>query len=264
MKEKKSFAKKKLIVFDLDGTLTESKAPLAREVADLLIKLLEQRLVAVISGGRYQQFQAQFLQYLKCPPRLKSRLYLFPTTATAFYRYNRGWKKAYAHVLPYAIRKKVMSTFHEVFKELNYQHPKKVYGPILQDRGTQITFTAVGQDIVEMIGAKRGVAAKLAFRKTGWREKIARAMQKQLRNLEVKVGGYSSVDVVQKGIDKGYGILQIKKYVGVPVREMLFIGDAIFPGGNDYAIVKTGVDYIKVTGPRQTEEVIRGLLAENK
>jgi phosphomannomutase len=264
------FKNKKLIVFDLDGTLTESKAPLTSDVSELLVKLLEKKPVAVISGGRYQQFQEQFLKHLSCPPELLSRLYLFPTTATAFYRYNAdpaspareqgGWQKVYEHLLPAETRKKVIDAFEEVFKELGYQHPEKTYGPVLQDRGTQITFTAVGQDIVDMIGAEKGVAAKLAFKETGWREKIAAAMQKRFPDLEAKVGGYSSVDVVQKGIDKGYGVMQIEKHIGVSIKDMLFIGDQIVPGGNDYAVVKTGVDYIQVPGPKQAKEAIEQLL----
>ena len=50
------------------------------------------------------------------------------------------------------------------------------------------------------------------------------------------------------------------KYLHIEIKKMLFIGDAIFPGGNDYAIVKTGVDYIPVDGPAQTKKIIRGIL----
>ena len=47
---------KKLIVFDLDGTLAESKASLDAEMAALLNRLLEIVKVAVISGGDWPQF----------------------------------------------------------------------------------------------------------------------------------------------------------------------------------------------------------------
>ena len=41
---------------------------------------------------------------------------------------------------------------------------------------------------------------------------------------------------------------------------MFFVGDAIFPGGNDYGVVRTGVDYLPVKGPEETKKVVRKLL----
>ncbi|MDB2497399.1 hypothetical protein N9X25_09665 [Verrucomicrobiales bacterium] len=48
---------KKLIVFDLDGTLAESKSPLDEEMAALLCLLLSLIKVAIISGGDWTQFK---------------------------------------------------------------------------------------------------------------------------------------------------------------------------------------------------------------
>jgi hydroxymethylpyrimidine pyrophosphatase-like HAD family hydrolase len=90
--------------------------------------------------------------------------------------------------------------------------------------------------------------------------KIAKLVAKRLPNLEVRAAGFTSIDVTRKGIDKAYGIRQIQKQLHVPVKKMLFIGDAIFPGGNDYAVVRTGVDYIPVKGPEETKRIIKKLI----
>ena len=45
---------KKLIVFDLDGTLAESKSGMDSQMAGLMRRLLNEKMVAVISGGRYE------------------------------------------------------------------------------------------------------------------------------------------------------------------------------------------------------------------
>jgi hypothetical protein len=42
---------------------------------------------------------------------------------------------------------------------------------------------------------------------------------------------------------------------------MLFVGDRIFPGGNDYEALKTGIEYAKVDGPEDTKRLIRYLLS---
>jgi phosphomannomutase len=55
---------KGLIIFDLDGTLAESKLPLDAEMAALLARLLEVVKVAVISGGAWAQYEKQVLSHL--------------------------------------------------------------------------------------------------------------------------------------------------------------------------------------------------------
>ncbi|MBI2552265.1 HAD-IIB family hydrolase [Candidatus Uhrbacteria bacterium] len=253
--------KQTLIVFDLDGTLTETKSPMDKEMSGLLKALLKKKIVAVIGGGKYDVFKSQFIGHLRAPTKLLGNLFLFPTTATAFYRYASGWKKVYELKLTKREKQAIRKAFQEAFREVGYVHPKKVYGSVIEDRGTQVTFSALGQEIVASLG-QRGVELKkqwLAGNKK-IKMKLARALQRRLPNLEVRAAGYTSIDVTKKGIDKAYGIRQIEKHLHVPKRQMLFIGDALFPGGNDFAVRRTGVKCIAVSGPKQTKQFIRSWL----
>ena len=90
--------------------------------------------------------------------------------------------------------------------------------------------------------------------------KIAKLVAKRLSDLEVRAAGFTTIDVTKRGIDKAYGIGQIKKYLKIPVSKMFFIGDAIFPGGNDYAVVRTGVNYKSVSNLNETKNIIRKIL----
>ncbi|MBI2037244.1 MAG: HAD-IIB family hydrolase, partial [Candidatus Liptonbacteria bacterium] len=255
---------KKLIIFDLDGTLTESKSDMDAEMSRLLCALLAKKPVAVIGGGKYELFQRQLLKKLRCPGSRLRRLYLFPTTSTAFYRYGtRGWRRVYVHTLSRGTRLRISSAFRKVLRELDYVSPAKLYGNVIEDRGTQVTFSALGQDIVRVLG-ERGVRLKKEWKRknTALKMKIARRVQRELPDLEVRAAGYTSIDVTQKGIDKAYGIRQIRTHLNVPVRDMLFVGDALEPGGNDYAARRTGVRCIPVSGPRATKKLIRSLLRD--
>jgi phosphoglycolate phosphatase-like HAD superfamily hydrolase len=80
---------KKLIVFDLDGTLAESKSSLDAEMVTLLGALLGIVKVAVISGGNWPQFETQLLTHLPYDEHLKN-LSLLPTCGTRFYQYESG------------------------------------------------------------------------------------------------------------------------------------------------------------------------------
>lgn len=256
---------KKLIVFDLDGTLAPSKTPMDAEMVKLITSLLESRRVAVIGGGKYDLFKFQLLGPLKKTSReLLQKLFLFPTTSTSFYRFEGGWKKVYAHQLTKEQRQKIKKTFLRVFEELEYKHPEKTYGKIIEDRGTQVTFSALGQDVVKALGKDKGVHLKEEWTKkyTPVKLKIAALMAKYLPDLEVRAAGHTSVDVTKKGIDKAYGLKQIEKHLGVKIKDMLFVGDAIFKGGNDYAVVKTNVDYVKVKNPEDTKKVIKKVLGK--
>ena len=120
--------KKRLIVFDLDGTLSPSKSFTDKEMVGLLLRLLEERRVAVIGGGRYSQFQQQILSQLPHRDARLQNLFLFPTTASAFYRYHNGWKNVYTKTLSPKIKSSIRQAFREVLKEVDYQPPKKIYG----------------------------------------------------------------------------------------------------------------------------------------
>ncbi len=97
----KKLKPKKLIVFDLDGTLASSKSVIDKEMVELLTNLLKTKKMAVIGGGKYGLFKSQMMSQLKLPKELLQNLFLFPTTATAFYRYQSGWKNVYLHPLRY-------------------------------------------------------------------------------------------------------------------------------------------------------------------
>ena len=253
---------KKIIVFDLDGTLTPTKAAMDDEMTGLVRRLLAAKKVAVIGGGKYGLFRMQLLKPLRGSAGLFGNLFLFPTTATSFYIYQSGWKNVYALALSKREKDKIKKAFRDAFQKAGYQHPKKVYGKVIEDRGTQITFSALGQEVVAVLGKKRGVALKEQWlhKNRAVKMKIARILGSMLPEFEVRAAGFTSIDVTKKGIDKAYGLHQIAKHLRTGIGDMLFIGDAIFPGGNDYAIVKTGVDYISVSGHEETKRILRTLL----
>jgi HAD superfamily hydrolase (TIGR01484 family) len=140
---------KKLIVFDLDGTLAPTKSAMEKDMSKLLEKLLKRKKVAVIGGGKYEIFQMQLLDELKISKSLLKNLFLFPTTATAFYRFQNGWKAVYALTLSKPQAQKIKNAFERVFKETGHKHPKKIYGELIENRGSQVSFSFLGQDVVK-------------------------------------------------------------------------------------------------------------------
>jgi HAD superfamily hydrolase (TIGR01484 family) len=231
-------------------------------MSTLMTRLLEVKKVAVIGGGKYEVFQELFLKQLKCEPKFLKKLFLFPTTATAFYQYGeKGWDLVYSLFLSTTEVDNIKRAFEDVFKEIGYKHPSKTYGEIIENRGTQVSFSVYGQDLVSVLG-QEGVRMKERWLKDNLetKMKIAKLVAQKLPDLEVRAAGFTTIDVTKKGIDKAFGIYQMEKYLKIPISKMLFMGDAMFKGGNDYPVIKTGIDYIAIKGPEETAKILESLL----
>ena len=239
---------KKLIVFDLDGTLAGSKSPLDSEMSGLLHDLLLIVKVAVISGGDWPQFEKQLLSNLPHDDRL-ANLSLLPTCGTKFYRYDSAaWKKIYSEDLTAEERDKILSSLTKAIISADFK-TDKLRGEQIEDRGSQITFSALGQ--------------KAALEeKNKWdpdfskRKKIKAILDTLIPEFSVRIGGSTSIDITKPGIDKAYGIRKLRDLLGISLKEMIYIGDALYVGGNDYPAKEAGVDCISVKDPNETKRVI--------
>lgn len=243
---------KNLIVFDLDGTLAESKAPLDAEMGMLLGNLLGIVRVAVISGGGWAQFKTQLLSNLPHDDRLKS-LSLLPTCGTKFYEYTEDWRKIYSEDFTADQKKKIISSLKQALKAAGFI-VERVWGETIEDRDSQITFSALGQQAP--IEEKKKWDPDFTKRK-----KIKELLDKLIPEFSVRLGGTTSVDVTKPGIDKGYGIRKLRDTLGIGIEEMIFIGDALFPGGNDYPAEEAGALSIQVKDPHETKRVIEAITA---
>jgi phosphomannomutase len=243
---------KTLIVFDLDGTLAKSKSALDDEMAGLLGRLLAVVKVAIISGGDFPQFEAQVLSHLP-PSSNLANLSILPTSGTKFFQYRAGWQKLYSDDLTGDEKTKIENALESAVAQSGFQ-PAQSWGERIEDRGTQITYSALGQE------------APLE-EKSKWdpdftkRQQIKAILDKTLPEFSVRLGGTTSIDVTRPGIDKAYGIRKLRDVLQVPIAQMLFVGDAIFPGGNDYPALEAGAESIQVRDPDETKAVVKTIIA---
>jgi len=242
---------KKLIVFDLDGTLAESKSSLDAEMSALLHDLLGIVKVAVISGGDWLQFEKQVLSNFPQDERLKN-LSLLPTCGTKFYKYAGDWKKIYSEDFTADEKEKIVSSLKKALEAAGFK-VEKVWGEAIEDRGSQITYSALGQQAP--LEEKNKWDPDFAKRK-----KIKAILDTFIPEFSVRLGGATSIDVTKHGIDKAYGIRKLRDLFGISLKEMIFIGDALFPGGNDYPAEEAGVVSIPVRGPNETKRVTEAII----
>ncbi|MFZ2621060.1 MAG: HAD-IIB family hydrolase [Minisyncoccia bacterium] len=243
---------KKVIVCDLDGTLAQSKSPLGKEMADVLCKLLSKHLLVIVSGGGFEQFQKQFLSQLHCGNEALVNLSIFPANGSSCYVFDKktnDWKQLYYDSLTDKERKEVVLALKESLSEsgIDFSEP---YGELIEDRGGQITFSGRGQEApIEVKEAWDPDQEK--------RQRLVSIISDKLAEFDIHIGGTTSIDITRKGIDKAYAIRKIKEILNVSDDDIIFIGDALYKGGNDSPVKKTNVDYIQQSGPDETIELLR-------
>lgn len=243
----------RLVAFDLDGTLAPSKSPIVPAMARALERLLSRFSVGVMSGGLLSQFQTQLLSGLNLGEDA-GNLHLLPTCGTQYYRLgNDGQPQAlYIETLSDTQRAAAVRALEVAARELGLWEANP-WGEIIEDRGTQVTFSALGQ--------RAPLEAKTTWDPDGSKKRsLAALAQQHLADLEVHVGGATSVDVTARGIDKAYGMRALLAQTGLPASQALFVGDQLGPEGNDYPVVSTGVACQAVAGWEQTLSLIEGLL----
>ena len=240
--------------FDLDNTLARSKMPMHNDMAAALAELTNLTQVAVISGGRYELFVRQILTVEAFTDRAHfPNLHLMPTSGTRYYRYRDGaWHCEYEHDLSEEDRRAAMESLERHARELGVWE-EHTWGERIEDRGSQITFSALGQ--------QAPVDAKEAWDPDNAKKNALRvAVAADLPHLFVRSGGATSVDVSARGIDKGYAVRELAAMLGMDVGEMIFVGDRMDPDGNDYPAAQAGVMPVRVKGPEETLEVVRRLI----
>jgi len=254
--------RRKVIAFDLDGTLAPSKTQLPDRIADLLDRLLDMYHVCIISGGKYEIYKDNVLSRLQADPARLERLHLMPTCGTCYYTYNvskAAWEKVYSEDLTAAEKAKIRQVMTEVVHKLGYEE-KETYGEILEDRGSLMAWSALGQDIITELG-EEGLKRKESWDPDNAKKaRIRDAAADLLPDLEVRAGGLTTIDITKPGIDKAYGMKKLMEMLKIGKDEIFFIGDRIYEGGNDYPVKAMGIDTLQIDSWEQTASAIEAII----
>ncbi len=244
----------KVAIFDLDDTLAESFKPPSQEMIRRLMELLDLIPIAILSAAGFPRIESQFLDELALSPHI-GRCYIFPNSASQCYmREESGaWRLEYSLDLSIEEREMVKDAIDKSVTEtaIIEQHPQ--YEPMVIDREAQIAFAALGLKATDTD-------------KNAWdpdqskRKHLKSAIEKRISGFEVLIGGKTTIDITRKGVDKAYGVTWLSKRLGIAPEAMLFVGDALYPGGNDAVVIPTGIQTMSVTGPDGTAKIIDELL----
>lgn len=242
------------VLFDLDNTIAESFQPPTPDVVDGLCKLLKLMPVAIMSGASFERMEKDLLPALPKDVDL-SRLYLFPDTAAQCYMDDAGtWRSVYKFAFTHEEYENIMQAFKEAIETTSVLKGAPRWGELFLARDTQITFAGLGVDAPpESKSEWDGDRAK--------REKLKAILDRKLTGLDIRISGRTAIDVTAREIDKAHGVRWLARRLELEPSEMLFVGDALSPGGNDAIVIPTGIRTVEVKGPHEAASTIGKILA---
>lgn len=247
---------KKVIAFDLDDTLAISKSPISDHMAELLPKLAEKFEICVISGGKFEQFTLQVTERLQAGSKVFKKFHLMPTCGTRYYRYDESkddWALQYAEDLNDEQKAKIIKVLEEEASKIDLKNEKR-WGPIIEDRKSQIAYSILGQQ------APPEEKYKWADKHTEVKKQFHAVVAERLPEFEVRMGGTTTIDITKLGIDKAYGMKKLMEALKINKEDILFIGDRLEEGGNDYPVKAMGIDSMQISHSKETELVIEAII----
>ena len=241
------------MAFDLDGTLAESKQRVSAEMGELLGSLLAHIPVAVLSGGSWKQFEVQLLPSFPVEANL-ARLFLFPTSAAECFVFREHtWRLQYDNSFSDTERAQILAAITQAKEEVHFIEPERLWGEQIEDRGAEITFSALGQE-APLEEKERYDPTKEK------RRPLYDVLVRLLPDFSLGLNAMTSIDITRKGITKAYGIRRFSELTQVAIPDILYVGDALGEGGNDAVVLETGIETHAVFGPTETATLIETLL----
>ncbi|MBI2669518.1 HAD-IIB family hydrolase [Candidatus Woesearchaeota archaeon] len=244
-----NLAEKKVIIADVDETICDSCQQISENMAEQINAMIRKGYqFAFVSGTDFKNLQGMISS------RLREEHHLLCATGTCYVKVQGGNSQTmYTHSLSSAEKKEIISAIEKVVRHFNIISLTTKEDQI-QDRDSQITLSAIGRHAPSDI--------KATYDPDGSKRKVwIEFLQPELgtEKYEFKIGGTTSIDITRKGLDKEWAIREFARYNDIPLSNILFFGDKIYPGGNDYPASKI-VDCIAVKNPQDTLHQLRKLL----
>ena len=233
---------KKLLCFDLDGTLTQHRSPLEEKNRKLLDKLSKKYKIIMVGAGN--------------APRIYQQMGEYPIDIVA----NYGMQESKMIDGKFTIIREEKSNPDKAYFIEKIAYLRQKYG-YTDFKGETVEFHSTGMVTFPLLGTKAEIKDKIAFDPTREKRKVLYPEELELfPDYTVYIGGSSSFDFTAKRYNKNDAIMTYAKANGYTKDEILYIGDDFGDGGGDSHIRLGGMDYIEITDYTKTAEALAHLL----
>ena len=248
----------KAYIFDMDGTLTESRCCIESNTIEALKTLAPAKLYLATGSDMSKVIEQMSVDFL-----LERFERVMACNGTRVWNCRLDMDDELGAIEPELIHK-VSLIDHYSQADLNHivstllrlaadNHTKYKTGTFVEWRDSQINFSLIGRNCSL---DQRYDYAKWDD-KSGERDKAIEALRDTFKGwgLSFRKGGQISIDVTRKGWDKSYAL----RSVAEPPEDCVFFGDRIEGNGNDSDIAVLCGAYHEVSGPEETVEIIKSV-----
>jgi HAD superfamily hydrolase (TIGR01484 family) len=227
---------KKLLCFDLDGTLTQHRSSLEEKNRRVLERLQTKYKLIMVGAGGAERIYEQMGKY--------------PIDIIA----NYGMQESRMIDGVFTIVREDKSFPDKEFFIEKIEYLRKKYG-YTEYKGDGVEFHTTGMITFPLLGTKADIADKIAFDPTREKRRVLYPEVLEIfKDYAVYIGGSSSFDFSEKCYNKYDAIMRYAKENGYEKDEILYIGDDFADGGGDSHVRVYGLDYVEITDYRELEE----------
>jgi phosphomannomutase len=239
----------KALIFDMDGTLTEPRRGISRNMIDALRSVSNSYKLYLVTGSDMIKVEEQI------PAKVLLNVFekVFPCNGTRVYNTNLDEDDESGALEPELVFKETLLD-HYSQSDMNHlisrlleiaanTHTKHKTGTFVEWREGQINFSLIGRNC----SSEQREDYIIWDKKSGERMRIVELLQGEFKSwgLEFSIGGQISIDITRKGWDKTCAL----RYIQEDPTDCVFFGDKIFPGGNDFEIAKACGAYYDIKSP---------------
>ena len=233
---------KRLLCFDLDGTLTQHRSPLEEKNRKLLSELSKKYKVIMVGAGN--------------APRIYNQMGEYPIDIIA----NYGMQESKMIDGKFTIVREIITQPDKAYFIEKIEYLRQKYG-YTQYKGEGVEFHATGMVTFPLLGTKADIADKIAFDPTREKRKVLYPEVLELfPTFAVYIGGSSSFDFAEKKYNKYDAIMAYAKENGYTKDEILYVGDDFGDGGGDSHVRLGGLDYVEIFDYKTLKEKLSYLL----
>ncbi len=236
--------KTRLIAFDLDGTLTQHKTPLAQPNLGVLDSLGEKYKLLMVGAGMCSRIFRQMNGY---------PIDIIGNYGMQFCTYNAETKaldKVFDMHAP-CDRESVERRITALRERFGYT----------EYTGDNVEYHDSGCVTFPLLGTKADIAAKLAFDPDRSKRKpLYPAVRNAFPDYTVFIGGSSSFDFAPFPYNKYYALDKYCAEYGYSHDEVVYVGDDYGPGGNDESVYLSDFTFVRVDDYTRFGEYMREYL----
>jgi|TARA_R110002110_G_scaffold45762_4_gene139213 phosphomannomutase len=252
-----------LILFDVDGTLTEARKPIQKTMLKALRELCRYAEVGFLTGSGLEYIKEQLWPAL-ADPIIRQNCHLLPCNGTEYVIPYGDEEIIFNHMSKeHMIEQIGVEKFNKLMKKicslqallLNATPDIPLTGNFVDNRGSTINWCPIGRNALQPDRDTFKALDKLYNIRKTYIQILKNFAEDEKIEITIKLGGNTSFDIFPNGWDKTFAL----KHFEGQRWNFWFVGDRCSPAGNDYeifsALKNTGRAF-EVGNPEETVEII--------